>query len=87
MADGFIELTPEGLKGADGINTLNQMLRTLFDCIAGDANQRKVFSGVGTPEGSVVAAVGSLYMRTDGGASTSFYVKESGSGATGWVAK
>lgn len=44
-------------------------------------------SGAGTPEGSISAAVGSLYTRTDGGASTTLYVKESGSGNTGWVAK
>jgi hypothetical protein len=44
-------------------------------------------SGTGTPEGSVAAAVGSLYTRTDGGAGTTLYVKESGAGNTGWVAK
>lgn len=44
-------------------------------------------SGKGTPEGSVSASVGSTYRRTDGGAGTTFYVKESGSGNTGWVAK
>jgi hypothetical protein len=44
-------------------------------------------SGTGTPEGAVTAPVGSLFMRTDGGASTTFYVKESGSGNTGWIAK
>jgi len=43
--------------------------------------------GAGTPEGAVTAAVGSTYQRTDGGAGTSFYVKESGAGNTGWVAK
>lgn len=44
-------------------------------------------SGVGTPEGAVVAPVGSLYTRTNGGALTTLYIKESGSGNTGWVAK
>jgi hypothetical protein len=44
-------------------------------------------SGTGTPEGSVTAPVGSFYTRTDGGAGTTLYVKESGSGNTGWVAK
>lgn len=44
-------------------------------------------SGTGTPEGAVTAPVGSLFTRTDGGAGTTFYVKESGSGNTGWVAK
>lgn len=44
-------------------------------------------SGTGTPESSVSAPVGSVYHRDDGGASTSFYVKESGTGNTGWIAK
>jgi hypothetical protein len=43
--------------------------------------------GSGSPEGVVSAPVGSFYSRTDGGAGTSFYVKESGVGNTGWVAK
>lgn len=44
-------------------------------------------SGAGSPEGVVLAPVGSLYSRTDGGAGTTLYVKESGVGNTGWVAK
>lgn len=45
------------------------------------------FSGVGSPEGQHAAVVGSLYTRVDGGAGTTLYVKEAGSGNTGWVAK
>jgi len=44
-------------------------------------------SGTGTPEGVVTAPVGSLYTRTDGGATTTLYVKTSGVGNTGWTAK
>lgn len=44
-------------------------------------------SGTGSPEGNVTAVIGSLYTRTDGGAGTTLYVKESGTGNTGWVAK
>ena len=44
-------------------------------------------SGSGSPESVVTAPVGSLYTRTDGGASTTLYVKESGTGSTGWIAK
>lgn len=44
-------------------------------------------SGAGTPEGAITAVVGSTFQRSDGGALTSFYVKETGSGNTGWVAK
>lgn len=43
--------------------------------------------GSGSPEGVITANVGSTYHRTDGGAGTSFYVKESGTGNTGWAAK
>lgn len=45
------------------------------------------FAGAGSPEGVKTAPVGSTYRRTDGGAGTTFYVKESGTGNTGWVAK
>lgn len=44
-------------------------------------------AGTGSPEGVWAAPVGSIYQRTDGGAGTCFYVKESGTGNTGWVAK
>lgn len=44
-----------------------------------------VWSGTGTPESVVTAAVGSMYFRRDGGAATSLYVKESGAGNTGWI--
>lgn len=47
----------------------------------------KITSGTGTPEGVVTGNVGDLFLRTDGGAGTCFYVKESGSGNTGWAAK
>ena len=40
-----------------------------------------------SPEGVYTAPVGSIFSRTNGGAGTTFYVKESGTGNTGWVAK
>lgn len=43
--------------------------------------------GTGTPEGAVTAQVGSLFLRLDGGAGTTLYVKQSGTGNTGWVGK
>lgn len=43
--------------------------------------------GTGTPEGAVTATVGSIFLRLDGGTSTALYVKETGTGNTGWVAK
>ena len=44
-------------------------------------------TGAGSPEGVLAAPVGSMFTRTDGGAGTTLYVKETGSEATGWVAK
>lgn len=47
-----------------------------------------VSSGLGSPQGSVVAYIGSVYLRSDGGATTTFYVKELNQGSsTGWIAK
>ena len=43
--------------------------------------------GTGTPEGAVVAPVGSLFLRTDGGANTTLYIKEANTTNLGWVAK
>ena len=43
--------------------------------------------GTGTPEGVVAANVGSIFIRTDGGVATTLYVKESGTGTTGWDGK
>lgn len=44
-------------------------------------------AGAGSPEGAVTGAVGSIYRRIDGDANTTLYVKESGTGNVGWVAK
>jgi hypothetical protein len=42
-------------------------------------------SGTGTPEGVITGSPGDLWSRTDGGSSTTLYVKESGAGNTGWI--
>ena len=43
-------------------------------------------SGAGSPNLVVTAPPGSTYRRTDGGVGTALYVKETGTGNTGWVA-
>lgn len=69
-------------------------IRTTENVVFGTAGRGLTFSGgqiwrtgAGSPEGAVTAPVGSLFTRTDGGAGTTLYVKESGAGNTGWVAK
>ena len=46
-----------------------------------------ISAGNGNPEGVVTSVAGGLYLRLDGGAQSALYVKESGTGNTGWVAK
>ena len=46
----------------------------------------EISSGADTPEGAITAPIGSLFLRNNGGAGTTLYVKESGTGNTGWVA-
>lgn len=82
----YNDFTLQTLMTPDGITRLNSILSQLSQNIAGDTENVRVFQGVGTPEASIAAGVGSLYMRTDGGTDTSIYRKESGSGDTGWVA-
>lgn len=79
----YCEDNPGGLvasnklyNNADGDYTQNPTYTT--DLVAH-------LSGAGAP--GMAAGVGSTYSQTDGGAATSFYVKESGDSTTGWVGK
>lgn len=44
-----------------------------------------IMAGNGTPETNFSGRVGSIYMRGNGAAGTSVYIKETGTGTTGWV--
>lgn len=46
-----------------------------------------IASGSGSPEGVLALPVGSTFHRTDSGGGSNLYVKESGTGNTGWTAK
>lgn len=76
MADSVKDLGASGTRYANLYAVRHCYTATVCDLI-----------GSGSPEGSAAYAVGSTYRRTDGGAATTFYVKESGAAATGWVAK
>jgi hypothetical protein len=71
--------------GDNGTTKLFQITDAQSVIVGGGGNT--IQCGTGTPEGAKTATVGSLFIRTDGGASTVLYVKESGAGNTGWVAK
>lgn len=54
----------------------------------GGTDSPRILYGTGTPEAKIIGSVGDSYYRTDGGASTTLYVKESGAATnTGWIAK
>lgn len=86
MADGYQELTVESLGTTDGISNLCRMINELYNNMGGDGNNVRIFNGYGSPESVVTAGVGSLFLRKDGTTDTTLYRKESGTGATGWVA-
>lgn len=71
-----------------GVSSLSAA--TTFGNNLGDGNASGtdyLFRGTGTPEAVVTAPVGSMFLRTDGGVSTTLYVKQTGTGNTGWAAK
>jgi hypothetical protein len=45
----------------------------------------RFYSGTGSPESSVTAEVGSIYIKTDGDETDVLYVKGTGTGNTGWA--
>lgn len=49
--------------------------------------QSRLYVGSSSPESVVTATVGSIFINLSGGSSTTLYIKESGSGNTGWVGK
>ena len=66
---------------------LSELLRSVY-LMFNRLNGVNISSGTATPESAVVGRVGDLFLRTDGGASTVLYVKESGADTnTGWIAK
>lgn len=52
--------------------------------IAVGATGQGVFFGSGSPSGVVSANPGSMYLRSDGDIDTTIYLKESGTGSSGW---
>jgi hypothetical protein len=55
--------------------------------IYADDGYRSITAGTGSPEGSVTARIGSMYLREDGSTNTTIYIKTTGTGNTGWTAK
>jgi hypothetical protein len=80
---GSIVLNPASGSGGgtDGQVLINGNLT-----VTGDVTFDLFVSGTGSPEGVIVADIGAIYKRTDGGAGNTVYYKQGfGGGSTGWV--
>lgn len=83
FAGGDINLNPGVGSGGgpDGVVNVNGDLT-----VSGTIGMANLRAGPGTPNGSEVADIGTIFQRSDGGAGNSIYVKQANSGlATGWV--
>lgn len=89
-AAGGGQITPAAINGTTGTGNVVRASEPTIDkpVVTNWIQLGSVFIivGTGTPEGAVAATVGSTFHRDDGGASTSLYIKESGSSVTGWRA-
>lgn len=85
--DRYVNITGDNMTGPlGGVTTLTSTGTVTGSDITLQAGPTWS-TGTGTPEGSVTAPVGSIFSRTDGSAGTTLYVKESGTGNTGWNVK
>lgn len=64
-------------------SSVGNFTRLVLGALAGSGTV-DVTTGTGSPESVVTGTVGDLFLRTDGGIGTTLYVKQSGSGTTGW---
>jgi len=54
----------------------------------GDTRAPRIYWYTGSPETVVTGRIGDMFLRTDGGAGTTLYIKETGADTnTGWAAK
>lgn len=89
-SNGIMGVSANGVDAGDVVATTHTQTlsgKTLVSPRIASPSGALVSSGTGSPEGVLAAPVGSLWLRTDGGAGTTLYVKESGTGNTGWAGK
>jgi hypothetical protein len=86
---GFEEVT-SGTGNQIILNTFSvdttKATALLFNLLT-TSGTRVEHASTGDPENTIVSGVGGLWRRTDGGAGTTLYVKESGTSNTGWIGK
>jgi len=81
----FFPVVPDNLNDLDTLSKYLSDLRQSFYDFVYFFIDSHIMYGFGSPESTVIGIVGDLYMRKDGGSGTSLYVKEYGTGYTGWT--
>jgi len=66
------------------LSNIDENIQELQDVII---SLPSIIAGFGSPEGVVTAEIGSLFLNGSGGVGTTLYIKEAGTGNTGWGAK
>ena len=66
-------------------NNINPATVGLEYSVVNQSSSISVQYGTATPEASITAGIGSLFINKSGGAGTTLYVKQSGTGNTGWA--
>lgn len=89
--DGTQRVSMEGCSWPKTGNSTNFASTTIFQSFVNGTYHECILptllSGSGSPEGNFAAPTGTLYLRSDGGAGSTLYVKESGNGVHGWTGK
>jgi hypothetical protein len=97
-AGKLLQISSDGksITASDSTTSSDARVNSLFNGAAADdifttfinlSTGTLILAGTGSPEGVHVAPVSSIFCRTDGGAGTSIYFKETGAGNTGWAAR
>lgn len=88
VVNSLYEIAPQALEDLAAWIEQRGLRVPVSQLVGGSTALTHITQGSGSPETVVTASVGALYLRTDGGAITTLYVKESGTNTnTGWVAK
>lgn len=68
---------------ADGTPTLRKA--EWIEAMTRQVNLSTILTGTGSPEGAVTANPTALYMDESGSAGSILYIKQTGTGNTGWI--
>jgi hypothetical protein len=71
---------------ANKISDIDENIQELQDVMT-SLPRPNIIAGFGSPEGVVTAPIGSLFLNGSGGVGSTLYIKEAGTGNTGWGAK